>query len=90
MAQEEVYPDPMSLPIGIGPAAAGGNAPHLAYDDLRSWIEETHRLGEIKEVKGLSWQEDIGMVSEMALRDDNAPCLSSKRCPAQLKVAEFW
>ena len=73
MAQEEVYPDPMSLPIGNGPAAAGSNAaPHVAYDDLRSWIEETRRLGEIKELKGLSWQEDIGMVSEMALRDDDA------------------
>ena len=80
MAHEEVYPDPMSLPIGTGLAVAGSNAaPHLAYDDLRSWIEETRRLGEIKEVKGLSWQEDIGMVSEMALRDDNAPRAADPR-----------
>jgi UbiD family decarboxylase len=86
MAEEEVYPDPMSLPIGTGPAVAGCNAaPHLAYDDLRSWIEETRRLGEIKEVKGLSWQEDIGMVSEMALRDDNAPCFIFEDVPGSIK-----
>ena len=86
MAHEEVYPDPMSLPIGTGLAVAGSNAaPHLAYDDLRSWIEETRRLGEIKEVKGLSWQEDIGMVSEMALRDDNAPCFIFEEVPGSIK-----
>jgi hypothetical protein len=79
MAKQDSQPDPMSIQIGGGVAVAstvaGSNfAPHLAYHDLRKWIEEAHKLGEIKEVNGLSWQHDIGMVSEMALHDDNAPC----------------
>ena len=88
MAQEEVYPDPMSLPIGTGLAVAGSNAaPHLAYDDLRSWIEETRRLGEIKEVKGLSWQEDIGMATEIVQHSDSAPCVIFDDVPGCPKVS---
>ena len=53
----------MSIHIGGGVAVAstvaGSNfAPHLAYHDLRKWIEEAQKLGEIKEVNGLSWQHD--------------------------------
>src|SRR5450631_4416627 len=71
--------DPMSNPIGASAAAAGAAArsnvdPHLAYDDLRQWIEEARKLGEIKQVQNLSWQRDIGMLAEMALHDDNAVC----------------
>ena len=36
--------------------------PRIPYGDLREWIEAAQELGEIKRVKGLSWQQDIGMV----------------------------
>jgi 4-hydroxy-3-polyprenylbenzoate decarboxylase len=79
----------MSTEIGQGGgdfrAAEGSNlAPYLAYHDLRQWIDEARKLGEIKEVSGLSWQQDIGLVSEMALRDDNAPCFIFKDVPGTI------
>src|SRR3984893_6611316 len=90
MAKRDSHPDPMSIKIGDGAAVAsivaGSNiAPHLAYHDLRKWIEEAQKLGEIKEVKGLSWQHDIGMVSEMALHDDNAPCFIFSDVPGTIR-----
>jgi len=90
MAKLDSQLDPMSMPIAAGAAvasmAAGSNiAPHLAYHDLRNWIEEARKLGEIKEVKGLSWQHDIGMVSEMALHDDNAPCFIFEDVPGTIE-----
>jgi UbiD family decarboxylase len=90
MAKRDSHPDPMSIKIGggvaVAPTNAGSNiAPHLAYHDLRKWIEEAQKLGEIKEVKGLSWQHDIGMVSEMALHDDNAPCFIFTDVPGTIE-----
>jgi len=90
MAKQDSQLGPMSIPIGAGVAVAstvaGSNiGPHVAYHDLRNWIEEARKLGEIKEVKGLSWQHDIGMVSEMALRDDNAPCFIFEDVPGTIE-----
>ena len=55
---------------GMGNAIGGDVAtslsalsPHVAYTDLREWIAEANKLGEIREVKGLSWEKDIGMAS---------------------------
>jgi UbiD family decarboxylase len=91
MAKQDIQPDPMSTPVG-GSGATTASAllrsnvdPRLAYDDLREWIEEVRKLGEIKEVKGLSWQSDIGIVSEMAVRDDNAPCFIFEDVPGTIK-----
>src|SRR5437899_10978617 len=83
MAKQDAQPDGMSTPLGSrgngangGVAGIGSNAaPHLVYHDLRKWLEEAQKLGEVKIVKGLSWQRDIGMVSELAAHSDNAPCV---------------
>ena len=68
-----------------GAAADGGAAsdaqPRLAYDDLRQWLEEARRLGEVKDVSGLNWQQDIGMVSGVAMHDDGAPCFVFDQVP---------
>ena len=72
MAKQDGQPDGMSTPLGAGGNGAGAGtmpgigsntAPHLAYHDLRKWLEEAEKLGEARHVKGLSWQKDIGMVS---------------------------
>jgi len=60
-------------------------AAHVAYHDLRKWIEEARKLGEIREVRGLTWQSDIGLVSEMALRDDHAPCFIFEDVPGTIQ-----
>jgi len=59
--------------------------PRIPYGDLREWIEEAHKLGEIREAKGLSWQHDIGSAAEMLLHDEDAPCVIFEDVPGSLK-----
>ena len=33
------------------------------------------RLGEVREISGASWQEDIGLAAEAVLRAENGPCV---------------
>src|SRR5882724_9656632 len=90
MAKQDAQPDGMSTPLGGGDSGGGiagvgsNTAPHLAYHDLRKWLEEAQKLGEVKTVKGLSWQRDIGMVSELAAHTDNAPCFVFEDVPGTL------
>jgi 4-hydroxy-3-polyprenylbenzoate decarboxylase len=77
--QDDALPDAMAAPLGgdvtaAAPAVASNMGPHLAYHDLRRWLEEAEKLGEVKHVQGASWERDIGMVSEMAAHTHNAPC----------------
>src|SRR5579863_8940066 len=82
----------MSMPIGVAGAedpratesngaAAVGRKPRFAYTDLREWIREAEKLGEIRIVKGASWQEDIGMAAEMVQHSDAAPCVIFDEIP---------
>jgi UbiD family decarboxylase len=48
---------------------------HIGYDDLREWLIEAERLGEVRHVKGASWQEDMGLAAEAMLRAENGPCV---------------
>ena len=48
---------------------------HIAYSDLREWLSEAERLGEVRIVRGANWQEDIGLAAEAVLRAENAPCV---------------
>src|SRR6266568_1432168 len=50
-------------------------AAHIGYDDLREWLERAERLGEVRTVRGASWQEDIGLAAEAVLRAENGPCV---------------
>jgi len=62
---------------------------NIAYDDLREWLALAARLGEVREVKGASWQEDIGLASEAILRAENGPCVVFDEvpgCPKDFRV----
>jgi UbiD family decarboxylase len=48
---------------------------NIAYDDLREWLADAERLGEVREIRGASWQEDIGLAAEAVLRAENGPCV---------------
>jgi len=87
MKRKDAQPDPMSTPIGGAVTGRAGSnvAPHLAYHDLRKWLEEAEKLGEVKTVKNLSWEQDIGMVAGMALRDESAPCFVFEDIPGTIK-----
>ena len=63
---------------------ASNVAPRIYYDDLRQWLDAARNLGEVKDVTGLSWQRDIGMVSEMAAHTANAPCFVFEDVPGTL------
>ncbi len=60
----------------------GGNLRHsLPYDDLRDWIAEAERLGELRHVTGANWQEEIGMAAELVSHSDNAPAVLFDQVP---------
>src|SRR3984957_19390725 len=56
-------------------------AAHIAYDDLREWLVLAERLGEVRTVRGASWQEDIGLAAEAVLRAENGPCVVFEDIP---------
>ena len=64
----------------------GSNQTHrILYDDLRDWIAEAERLGELRHVDGASWQEEIGMAAELVSHDDAAPAVLFGAVPGCLE-----
>ena len=62
--------------------SAGSNVKgEIAYNDLREWLVYAERLGEVRHVKGASWQEDIGLAAEAVLRAENGPCVLFEDIP---------
>ena len=49
-------------------------AHHVPYRNLREWIEEADKLGELRRVSGASWEEDIGLAPELLQHSEDAPC----------------
>ena len=86
MAGSDPKSDQMGNVIGAGGVAGSDTKPHVPYTDLREWIAEARKLGEIREVKGLSWEKDIGMASEVILHDENAPCVLFTEVPGTLLI----
>ena len=57
-------------------AGPGGNVRAvLPYGDLREWLAEAERLGEVTVVKGLNTEEEIGMAAELVMHSDEADCI---------------
>jgi UbiD family decarboxylase len=57
----------MNIAVTLNPKA------RVAYDDLRQWIAEADKLGELVRGSGYSWQEDIGMAAELLQHDPKGP-----------------
>ena len=57
----------------------------IAYKNLREWIVEAEKLGEVRHVKGASWEEDIGLATELLQHDENAPCALFDEIPGYPK-----
>ncbi|HET7701383.1 MAG TPA: UbiD family decarboxylase, partial [Candidatus Limnocylindria bacterium] len=47
----------------------------MRYRDLREWIAAARDLGEVRDVRGASWQEDIGRITEMLHHTDDSPAV---------------
>ncbi len=55
---------------------AGGNIRHrLGYGNLRDWLEQVDRMGELLNVDGATWQEEIGAFTDILQHDDTAPAV---------------
>ena len=54
---------------------------HIPYQDLREWIAEAEKLGEIRHITGASWEEEIGQIAELVQHDENAPCVIFDEVP---------
>ena len=62
---------------------------HIAYDDLREWLARAELLGEVRQVRGANWQEDIGLAAEAVLRAEDGPCVvfdDIPGCPKGFRV----
>jgi UbiD family decarboxylase len=49
--------------------------PRIDYSDLREWLAHAERLGEVKHISDVNWEEDIGLAAEAILRAENGPCV---------------
>ncbi len=64
------------------PAKAGANLRAvLPYADLREWLAEAERLGEVTIAKGLGKDADIGQAAELVMHSDEANCVVFDEIP---------
>src|ERR1043166_6541705 len=59
--------------------------PHIPFTDLREWMREAERLGEVKTVLGASWQEEIGLASDVVVPLDDGPAVIFDEVPGCAK-----
>jgi UbiD family decarboxylase len=89
MNSAKAVTDPMGNIAGsvVSGARNRGKDPrfHFDYEDLREWIEQADRLGEVRHVKGASWQEEIGLAADLVMHSDTAPCVIFDEIPGYPK-----
>ncbi|MBI4318947.1 MAG: UbiD family decarboxylase [Chloroflexi bacterium] len=49
--------------------------------DLRDWIRQVDELGELRTVDGATWQEDIGMATDLLTRKEGTPAVVFDNIP---------
>ena len=55
---------------------SGHNVQHkFSYEDLRDWIDEAERLGELERISGANWEQDIGLAATVVKYKEDAPAL---------------
>ena len=47
----------------------------MTWHDLRDWMDEVDKAGELRVVSGADWQEDIGRITEMLDHTPDSPCV---------------
>ena len=71
------------------PKDRGNRKHHLAYEDLRQWLAEAERIGELRTVRGASWQHDIGMAAALVSHVEDSPAIvfdDVPGCPKGFRV----
>src|SRR5207253_10603992 len=59
--------------------------PHIVFSDLREWLREADKLGELKTVLGASWQEEIGLAADLVIPSDDGPAVIFDEVPGSPK-----
>ncbi|HSE89767.1 MAG TPA: UbiD family decarboxylase [Candidatus Binatia bacterium] len=59
--------------------------PQWRYSDLREWLSEADKLGELKTVIGASWQEEIGLAADVVIPSDDGPAVIFDEVPGSPK-----
>jgi UbiD family decarboxylase len=73
----------------MNPTNGNGVVSNFAYTDLREWLVQAEKLGEVRYVHGATWEEDIGLAAEAMLRAENGPCVVFDEipgCPKNFRV----
>ena len=52
----------------------------MDYKDLRGWLEEVDKIGELKHIEGAHWDREIGSISEL-MAERNGPALLFDKIP---------
>jgi UbiD family decarboxylase len=63
--------------------------PQWHYNDLREWLREAEKLGELRTVIGASWQEEIGLASDVVIPSDDGPAVifdEVRGCPKGFRL----
>ena len=47
----------------------------LAYRDLRQWIQEVDKIGELKHAEGVDWKSELGTITDVALHRFKSPAI---------------
>src|SRR4030095_5952185 len=55
--------------------------PYIAFTDLREWMREAEKLGELTTVLGASWQEEIGLATDVVVPPDDGPAVLFDEVP---------
>jgi 4-hydroxy-3-polyprenylbenzoate decarboxylase len=63
----------------------GAIKPEWRYGDLREWMREAEKLGELKTVLGASWQEEIGLAADVVVPADEGPAVLFDEVPGCAK-----
>jgi 4-hydroxy-3-polyprenylbenzoate decarboxylase len=56
-------------------ATARTNRPDTPWRDAREWIARAEAIGELRVVRGASWQSDIGAIAELLDHTEGSPCV---------------
>ena len=47
----------------------------LAYRDLREWIQEVDKMGELRYAEGVDWRSELGAIADVALHKFKSPAI---------------
>ncbi len=65
--------------------AASNTRHQLGYDNLRDWLQQVDQMGELVAVDGATWEEEIGLFTDILQHDDTAPAVMFDNIPGYPK-----